>query len=138
MPTSKDKFRGRTDREQAIDWLKADLRYYQNNIGEITKYGTLIDEKLINAVKSRIQVLECKDHIQKECDRSPICSHVESDYIGVLYLTLPLSAWGEVGMKFYSHKETGLDAFPTQEEIQKYNIRYTNTHKTTIKNNNIK
>ena len=79
-------------------------------------------DKISNILKSRIQVLECKDHIQKECDRSPICSHVESDYIGVLYLTLPLSAWGEVGMKFYSHKETGLDAFPTQEEIQKYNI----------------
>jgi hypothetical protein len=57
MPTSKDKFRGRTDREQAIDWLKADLRYYQNNIGEITEYGTLIDEKLINTVKFRIQAL---------------------------------------------------------------------------------
>ena len=57
MPTSKDKFRGRTDREQAIDWLKADLRYYQNNIGEITEYWTLIDEKLINTVKFRIQAL---------------------------------------------------------------------------------
>ena len=57
MPTSKDKSRGRTDREQAIDWLKADLRYYQNNIGEITEYGTLIDEKLINTVKFRIQAL---------------------------------------------------------------------------------
>ena len=57
MPTSKDKFRGRTDREQAIDWLKADLRYYQNNIGEITEYGTLIDEKLINTVKFSIQAL---------------------------------------------------------------------------------
>jgi hypothetical protein len=57
MPTSKDKFRGRTDREQVIDWLKADLRYYQNNVGEITEYGTLIDEKLINAVKFRIQAL---------------------------------------------------------------------------------
>ena len=55
MPTSKDKFRGRTDREQAIDWLKADLRYYQNNIGEITEYGTVIDE--INTVKFRIQAL---------------------------------------------------------------------------------
>jgi len=57
MPTSRDRFRGRTDREQVIDWLKADLRYYQNNIGEITEYGTLIDEKLINTVKFRIQAL---------------------------------------------------------------------------------
>ena len=57
MPRNKNEFRGRTDREQVIDWLKADLRYYQNNIGEITEYGTLIDEKLINTVKFRIQAL---------------------------------------------------------------------------------
>tara|TARA_Y100001973_G_C5178436_1_gene323457 strand:+ start:223 stop:348 length:126 start_codon:yes stop_codon:yes gene_type:complete len=37
--------------------LKADLRYYQNNIGETTEFGTIIDEKLINVVKERIQVL---------------------------------------------------------------------------------
>lgn len=57
MPRNKNEFRGRTDREQVIDWLKADLRYYQNNIGEITEFGTLIDEKLIETVKFRIQVL---------------------------------------------------------------------------------
>ena len=88
-----------------------------------TKYPeSNIFQNISSILRSNIQVLESKDHVQKECDRSPICCHVESDYIGVLYLTLPLSAWGEVGMKFYSHKETGLDAFPTQEEIQKYNI----------------
>lgn len=69
-------------------------------------------------LKSKIQVLECEDHVQKENDRSPICCHVESDYIGVLYLSLPLVAWGEVGIKFYSHKETGLDSFPTQEQAK--------------------
>ena len=57
MPRSKQQFRGRSDREQVIDWLKADLRYYQNNIGETTEFGTIIDEKLINVVKERIQVL---------------------------------------------------------------------------------
>ena len=57
MPRSREQFRGRSDREQVIDWLKADLRYYQNNIGETTDFGTLIDEKLIKAVKERIQTL---------------------------------------------------------------------------------
>lgn len=57
MPRSREQFRGRSDREQVIDWLKADLRYYQNNIGETTEFGTLIDEKLIKTVKERIQVL---------------------------------------------------------------------------------
>ena len=41
MPRSKGQFRGRSDREQVIDWLKADLRYYQNNIGETTEFGTI-------------------------------------------------------------------------------------------------
>ena len=72
----------------------------------------------MNALIIDGKVLECKDHVQKERDRSPICCHMESDYIGVLYLTLPLSAWGEVGIKFYSHKETGLDSFPTQEQAR--------------------
>ena len=57
MPRSREQFRGRSDREQVIDWLKADLRYYQNNIGETTEFGTLIDEKLIKVVKERIQTL---------------------------------------------------------------------------------
>ena len=57
MPRSREQFRGRSDREHVIDWLKADLRYYQNNIGETTEFGTLIDEKLIKAVKERIQTL---------------------------------------------------------------------------------
>ena len=57
MPRSREQFRGRSDREQVIDWLKADLRYYQNNIGETTEFGTLIDEKLIKTVKERIQTL---------------------------------------------------------------------------------
>jgi len=83
---------------------------------------SIIFENIAAILKNPIQVLECKDHVQKESDRSSVCCHVESDYIGVLYLTLPLIAWGEVGIKFYSHKETGLDAFPTQEEIKRYNI----------------
>ena len=66
MPRNKNEFRGRTDREQVIDWLKADLRYYQNNIGEITEFGTLIDEKLIETVKFRIQVLINKLYTKRE------------------------------------------------------------------------
>ena len=83
---------------------------------------SIIFENIAAILKNNIQVLEYKDHVQKECDRSPVCCHMGSDYIGVLYLTLPLIAWGEVGIKFYSHKEIGLDAFPTQEEIRRYNI----------------
>jgi len=82
----------------------------------------VVFDKISDALRSNIKVLESKDHVQKERDRSPICCHMGSDYIGVLYLSLPLSNWGEFGVKFYSHKETGLDSYPTQEQIQKYNI----------------
>tara|TARA_R110002050_G_scaffold76878_1_gene164437 strand:+ start:10 stop:192 length:183 start_codon:yes stop_codon:yes gene_type:complete len=49
--------RGRTDKEQVIDWLKSDLKYYKNHIGEVTEYGTTIDNKLITAVETRIKEL---------------------------------------------------------------------------------
>jgi hypothetical protein len=47
MSDRQKRYRGRTDRELIIDWLKADLKYYQNHIGEVTDNGVLIDEKLI-------------------------------------------------------------------------------------------
>tara|TARA_B100001250_G_scaffold231586_1_gene198801 strand:+ start:339 stop:899 length:561 start_codon:yes stop_codon:yes gene_type:complete len=71
---------------------------------------------------NKIKLIECSDNVQKDGEKSPICCHLESDYIGIWYITLPLIAWGEVGIKFYSNKETGLDSFPTQEEVRKYNI----------------
>ena len=56
MSTRQRKYRGRTDRELIIDWLKADLKYYQNHIGEISENGVLIDDKLIQTVKDRIKI----------------------------------------------------------------------------------
>ena len=82
----------------------------------------VVFDKIADALRSKITVLESTNNQLKEGSNTPICCHLESDYIGVLYLSLPLSNWGEFGVKFYSHKETGLDSFPTQEEIRKYNI----------------
>ena len=57
-----------TDRQQVIEWLKEDLEYYKNNIGEVKDYGntsrgmaksiTTITQKLIDDVTSRINELE--------------------------------------------------------------------------------
>jgi len=88
----------------------------------------VVFDKISDALRSNIVILQSTDNQLKEGINTPICCHLESDYIGVLYLSLPLSNWGEFGVKFYSHKETGLDSFPTQEQIQKYNI--TNVGKT--------
>ena len=47
-----------TDRRRVIDWLKTDLEYYKNNIGETTEFKTVIDQKLIDGVQKRIVQLE--------------------------------------------------------------------------------
>ena len=49
---------GTTDRRRIIDWLKSDLEYYKNNIGETTEFKTVIDQKLIDGVQKRIVQLE--------------------------------------------------------------------------------
>ena len=49
---------GTTDRRRVIDWLKSDLEYYKNNIGETTEFKTVIDQKLIDGVQKRIAQLE--------------------------------------------------------------------------------
>ena len=49
---------GTTDRRRVIDWLKSDLKYYKNNIGETTEFKTVIDQKLIDGVQKRIVQLE--------------------------------------------------------------------------------
>ena len=51
---------GTTDRRRVIDWLKLDLEYYKNNIGETTEFKTVIDQKLIDGVRNRITQLEKK------------------------------------------------------------------------------
>ena len=54
---------------------------------------------------------------------SGVVAHLKCDWIAVIYMSLPLEAFGEVGIKFYSHKQTGLEAFPSQEEIKYLQIK---------------
>ena len=51
-----------------------------------------------------------------------IVAHLSCDWIAVIYLNLPMEAFGEFGIKFYSHLATGLETIPTQEEIKTYQI----------------
>lgn len=47
-----------TDRRRVINWLKSDLEYYKDNIGETTEFNTVITQKLIDGVQKRIVKLE--------------------------------------------------------------------------------
>ena len=115
------------------DFLETSLGYYDKinpanhlkiSVSEIEKKypDDIIFNKISEVLKSTITIVDNSTVNLKEDDKSPLCCHLESDYIGVLYLTLPLAAWGEVGVRFYSHKETCLNSFPTQEELKKFNI----------------
>ena len=57
---------GTTDRRRVIDWLKSDLEYYKNNIGETTEFKTVIDQQLIDGVQKRIVQLE---EVEDKMDR---------------------------------------------------------------------
>ena len=51
-------------------------------------------------------------HASNESGDTPgVMAHLECDWIGIIYLTLPLQAFGELGIKFYSHIATGLETF---------------------------
>ena len=53
---------------------------------------------------------------------SGVMAHLECDWIAVIYMSLPLETFGEMGIGFYTHLSTGLETFPTKEEIVKYQI----------------
>ncbi len=53
---------------------------------------------------------------------SGVMAHLECDWIAVIYMTLPLEAFGEMGISFYSYLSTGLETFPSKKEIIKYQI----------------
>ena len=63
-----------TDREKIIGWLKENLKYYKDNIGEVKKHGktvhgnmssTIITQKLIDSVTERINELETLESIDE-------------------------------------------------------------------------
>jgi|TARA_R110001583_G_scaffold83991_5_gene221314 hypothetical protein len=66
-----------TDRGKVISWLKEDLEYYKNNIGEVKNYGktlrgmanstTIITQKLIDDVTERIEKLEEMELENEKC-----------------------------------------------------------------------
>lgn len=58
-------YKGKTDEQRIIKWLKADLEYYYEHQGEETEFGSIINDKLINAVENRIKELEKKENANK-------------------------------------------------------------------------
>lgn len=83
-------------------------------------------EKIAEIIGNPIKIISASNEVLSEGQETTVCSHLSSDWIAVIYLTLPLVSFGECGLKFYSHLATGLETFPSQEDFQKYNITENN------------
>lgn len=79
-------------------------------------------EKITKVIGNPIEIVSASNEVLSEKQTTSVCSHLSSDWIGVIYLTLPMVCFGEFGMKFYSHLSTGLETFPSSEDLQKHNI----------------
>jgi len=75
--------------------------------------------KISQILGNPVKVIQASNEVETT---SGVMAHLECDWIVVIYMTLPLEAFGEMGIRFYSHLPTGLEAFPTKEEIIKYQI----------------
>jgi len=80
-------------------------------------------KKLSNVVGNKIKIIDATNEVLSEDKDTSVCAHLLADWIAVIYLSFPLVSFGEFGMKFYSHRDTGIEAFPTKEEKIKYNIK---------------
>ena len=75
--------------------------------------------KIAEVIGNPIEIISATNEVG---DDPSVVAHLGSDWIAVIYLTLPTQSFGETGIKFYSHLATGLEAFPTSEEMDKYQI----------------
>jgi hypothetical protein len=75
--------------------------------------------KISQILGNPVKVIQASNEVETT---SGVVAHLECDWIAVIYMTLPLEAFGEMGIRFYSHLPTGLETFPTKEEIEKYQI----------------
>jgi len=77
--------------------------------------------KVTEVIGNPIKIISATNEVGGESD---IVAHLTSDWIAVIYLTLPMQSFGETGIKFYSHLATGLEVFPTTEEIKRYQLTH--------------
>lgn len=75
--------------------------------------------KISQILGNPIQIIQATNETE---DLPGVLAHLQSDWIAVIYLSLPVESFGEFGIKFYSHLQTGLEKFPTQDEAIKYKI----------------
>jgi hypothetical protein len=78
--------------------------------------------KISHIIGNKIEIIQASNEVLSKEQNTSVCCHLSSDWIAVIYLTLPMVSFGESGIKFYSHINSGLESFPSPEYLQKHNI----------------
>ena len=105
--------------------VKEYIKTIKDPANSITEFvGNKIDithnktyERLSDLLGSKIEIVDDTNISSTENTNSHICAHIQSDWIALIYLQLPLSSLGEFGVRFYSHKETGSEFYSEGKEL---------------------
>jgi len=84
---------------------------------EIKKIEEQTYQKLSEILGSRIEIIDDSNISSTENTDSSICAHIQSDWIALIYLQLPLSSLGKFGVRFYSHKQTGSEFYSEGKKL---------------------
>jgi uncharacterized membrane protein YukC len=68
-------------------------------------------EKITEILRKEIEIISESNEVLLQDQKESVCCHLGSDWIAVIYLSIPLVSFGEYGIRFYSHKETRLEQF---------------------------
>ena len=75
-------------------------------------------QKLSYILGRPIQVMEAFNEVRNNNSDNSVTANTIANWVAVIYLTMPPDAIGNRGLSFYTHKRTGLDAFPNDYACQ--------------------
>lgn len=82
------------------------------NIDEVTgKIGQILNKD--------IQILSYDYSYLKENDKSPVLCHLNSDWIAIVYLSLPIFSFGELNLKFFIDQNYNSEEFIEKNRQEK-------------------
>ena len=85
--------------------------YHRSFLNDDVRITEETGNKIASILKSEIKIIESNNNMQKEEDESDVTAHIGSDWIAIIYLQMGYPSFGEFGMKFFSHIETGLESY---------------------------
>jgi len=67
--------------------------------------------KISQILNKKIQISSYDYYHLKENDKPPVLCHLDSDWIAIVYLSLPIFSFGELGLKFFIDQNYNSEEF---------------------------